>query len=282
MASRKTLERLKAELLVGRSPHTVNSYLRALVAALNWAAELEWLPKRTRRQVVKADDPDKGRPITLEEFERMLDVTDSLCSHDPESWRHLLRGLWESGLQIGEALNLSWDIPGTIQPILDRAGGLSIPGSQQKNRKTEEIPITPAFRMALDSVPVSKRSGWVFNLARRDGKSGRPSDSQVERVISRIGEAARVRVNSKGKFATAHDLRRSFAQRLADAGLHPRDLMRVMRHSALETTERYYLRENRTSMSDRIADKLGMCDRSQVEVRKGVRRRTESSQVVTR
>ena len=124
------------------------------------------------------------------------------------------------------------------------------------------------FRAMLETTPEKLRRGLVFNPARRDRKAGRPSDDQVERVIDEIGEAARVKVNSKGKFATAHDLRRSFAQRLADAGLHSRDLMRVMRHRKLETTEWYYLRENRANMADRIAAKLAMCDRSQVEGQK--------------
>ena len=43
------------------------------------------------------------------------------------------------------------------------------------------------------------------------------------------------------KPASAHDLRRSFGQRLADAGVLPRDLQAIMRHKHFSTTEKYYL-----------------------------------------
>ena len=39
---------------------------------------------------------------TGEEFDRMLKVVDKVCPTNPESWRRLLRGLWESGLRSGD------------------------------------------------------------------------------------------------------------------------------------------------------------------------------------
>ena len=93
---RATMERLKSELSVSRSAYTVNSSCH-VGGRVNWAADLEWLPKRIRFTATSCDDPDKGRPITLEEFERMLAAVEKVCRRDPESWRFLLRGLWESG-----------------------------------------------------------------------------------------------------------------------------------------------------------------------------------------
>ena len=76
--------------------------------------------------------------------------------------------------------------------------------------------------------------------------------------MSKIGKAAGVIVNkAEGKFASAHDLRRTFGQELADAGLPPRDLQAIMRHANLATTEKYYLRHRAVEQAERIAMYLG-------------------------
>ena len=271
MASPNALERLKAELLIGtegrrgktkqrkqrRSPHTVNSYLACLVSALNWAHKQGYLEKRTPKQEVAAVDPEKGRPLTDEEFDAYLDSVNELFK-DPKAaneWKYFLRGLRASGLRIGEAMNLSWDIPGTITPVqLKRSIALRIPGKQQKNRRHEEIPATPDLVELLEKHP--SRKGWVFNPPKRRGV-GRPSTKTVKCIISELGQLSGIVVKEEtGKHASAHDLRRTFGQRLADAGVRPRDLQRIMRHSSLETTEAYYLRDDVDEMGSRFAEQL--------------------------
>ena len=52
----------------------------------------------------------KGRPITGEEFDRMLaKVPEVVGDAAAESWRHYLRGLWWSGLRLAESLELFWE-----------------------------------------------------------------------------------------------------------------------------------------------------------------------------
>ncbi|QEG35485.1 hypothetical protein [Bythopirellula goksoeyrii] len=47
----------------------------------------------------------RGRPITGEEFDRMIEVTPKVVGNvAAESWRLLLRRLWTSGLRISEAI----------------------------------------------------------------------------------------------------------------------------------------------------------------------------------
>ena len=71
-----------------------------------------------------------------------------------------------------------------------------------------------------------------------------------------IGRAAGVKVATKTtvdpktggrvevvKFASTHDLRRSFGERWASR-LMPTDLMALMRHESIETTLRYYVGRN--------------------------------------
>ena len=52
----------------------------------------------------------RGRPITAEEFERMIEATPKVVDNAAaESWRFYLRGLWASGLRLSESLTLRWD-----------------------------------------------------------------------------------------------------------------------------------------------------------------------------
>ena len=265
MADPANLERLKAELLAGagngnkrtgeRSAHTVNGYLRILVAALNWAYKQRWLPEPTHKQVVPADEPDRGRPLCLEEFERMIAVTTVVCDEHADEWCYLLYGLWDSGLRLAEAMSLSFDLPDTIQVVRERRGTvLKIPGRRQKNRKHQIVPTTAAFVTLVDHHPT--QSGYVFDPPKLNGRTGRMTVKQVSRVITSIGEKANVIVNDEGKAASAHDLRRSFGQRLADAGVAPRDLQKIMRHRTLATTEQYYLRDDAIDIASRVDAKL--------------------------
>jgi hypothetical protein len=70
----------------------------------------------------------------------------------------------------------------------------------------------------------------------------------VSKTVSDIGKAAGVKVythprTGKVKYASAHDLRRTFGERWASR-LMPVQLMELMRHKNIETTLRYYVGAN--------------------------------------
>ena len=86
---------------------------------------------------------------------------------------------------------------------------------------------------------------------------GRLGEQQVGKIVSRIGEKAGVIVNPKtGKFASAHDLRRSFGDRWSEA-LMPADLMVLMRHETIDTTMRYYVRRQAKSTAAKLWEAAG-------------------------
>jgi len=72
----------------------------------------------------------------------------------------------------------------------------------------------------------------------------------VGQIVSELGVKAGVKVNTdqggKVKFASAHDLRRSFGERWA-ARVMPQVLMELMRHESINTTMRYYVGRNAQS-----------------------------------
>lgn len=266
VADPNALQQLQAQFLAGgqsrrkkpRSTHTVRGYMNCVLASLNWAHLQGWLANAPKVRKIKTPKQKvmKGRPITAEEFQRMLNATAGVVSEAvADSWKLLLRGLWESALRLDEVMHVSWDKPGTIRPVWkpNHHPVLDIPAAMQKNDTEECIPLLPWFESVLLGIPAEARTGWVFEPQSLQLKKGRkvrhrrPEAEWVGKVIGRIGKSAGVivepadeRTGRPIKYATAHDLRRSCGERLREAGVPPLVICRVMRHSSWETTRKHY------------------------------------------
>lgn len=243
---------------------SIKDYLAHLRASLNWAKSVNLLnvvpvfPKLKRARLEKAM---KGRPITGEEFDRMLDAVPKVikmkgCSEDDkanvvESWKFLLRGLWLSGLRLGESLDLYWDRDDRLS--VDLSGKypmLRIRAEAEKGHRDRLLPIVPEFAEFLLSVPKSERFGPVFNPLSGWGPRNKMTPMTVSKKIAKIGRKACVKVSDE-KFASAHDLRRSFGERWSQL-IMPQQLMQLMRHENMETTLRYYVGRNAETAAEAI------------------------------
>lgn len=153
-------------------------------------------------------------------------------------------------------MNVSWDSTNAIRPIWEkgRHSILYIPARLQKNDTEESIPLLPWFETILQEVPEEHRLGWVFNPGPvkhsrgRKPSAVRPQSEWVDKIISRIGKRAGIIVHHgdesikrDAKYASAHDLRRSCAQRLIDAEVPPVLVQGIMRHASFETTKKHYV-----------------------------------------
>lgn len=239
----------------GMKATTISTHLRHLRAAFSWAVTLGLLagvpdihmPPRARGQTLM-----RGRPITEAEFERMLAMAAEVRPRDSAVWQHYLQGLWLSGLRLEESTVLSWDHESPFAVDLSgRHPRFRVYAEAEKGRRDRLLPMTPDFAEYLLETPEDLRTGHVFKLCglhiRRQMTSAR-----VGRIVSDIGRRAGVLVNSAdGKYATAHDLRRSFGTRWARRVL-PATLRQLMRHSSIETTMRYYVDID----ADDVADEL--------------------------
>ena len=255
-------KRLREEKKLAES--TIHGMLAHLMAALSWGKGVDLLrevPVVTMPKRAKGGKLMKGRPITLEEFERLLSkVPEVICNikPDPEAtnppaepnaadletiqrWKWNLRGLWFSGLRLGEAVDLSWDESGHI--TMDLTGTfpmLVIPGDKQKSGEDQILPIAPEFGEMLLSVPADQRTGRVFKFGRRNANSN-PKLLAVSRLVSELGTKAAVLVNRKPvKYASAHDFRRSFGERWSTRVM-PATLQQMMRHADISTTMKFYV-----------------------------------------
>ena len=210
----------------GVAETTIKGYLAHLKAALNWAVSQRLIVvcpnfPRIKRAKGCSGTHMKGRPITPEEFERMLSATAGVVGDSrADEWKFYLEGLRLSGMRLEESLNLWWDQQGMIQPLFPKNGQplFLMPGELEKSHTDRLLSMAPEFALLLKAVPENCRIGPVFSCRGKRGR--RLGGNQVSKIISKIGKAAGVKVHvhpisKKEKFASAHDLRRMFGERWA-------------------------------------------------------------------
>ncbi len=243
----------------GLSQTTIKTHLTHIMAALRWAVKIGWLAKApaVTMPARAKGTAMKGRPIAGEEFDRMLAAVPKVVGDEAApSWQHYLRGLWLSGLRLAESLQLCWDRDDRL--CVDMQPGehpmLKIPAELEKGNQDRLLPMAPEFAEFLQQTPVDQRTGFVFNPKANRVHGPRLGVYRVCELLSAIGEKAGIKVKAdaatgKVKFASAHDLRRSFGLRWASRVM-PQVLMELMRHQDIETTLKYYVGRNAQNTAD--------------------------------
>lgn len=245
---------------------TIAGYVREIRRTLTWAASIwpSFTSPTIRKMRTKTGKRMKGRPITREEFERMLGAVETVVpSEYVLGWRHYLEGLWYSGLRLGESLRLAWEDRGelSIEDLDSSDPRLLVRGEAEKGDRDRWIRLWPhpsdgtpppnsGFIAFLQETPLFQRRGLVF---RPELSQGRVAASTAGKTVAAIGEAAGVVVDRRRKpnpetgelqesvsFASAQDLRRSFGTRWALCVSIWR-LMEMMRHETIRTTEQFYV-----------------------------------------
>jgi integrase len=200
------------------APATVNRELALMKHAFNMARrEWEWVKENPVSMVsMEREPPPRDRWLTREEEAKLL----ACCP----GWLHrMIIFSVETGLRRGELVNLKWsDVQMQVRVIV-------VFGSKTKERR---------------SVPLSQRAFQVLQVLRRLEETG-------EFVFVHSATDMRVNVNTlRTAFDSAlkrvrindfhwHDLRHTFASRLAQAGVDPYTIQRLMGHKSFVTTQRY-------------------------------------------
>ncbi len=239
----------------GSREMTVRKHLSNLRAIMNWAKSQGYV-KQVPQFTMPKSTGMKGRPITLEEFERLVKaipdaLPGSVSEQDAPKYQFLLRGLWYSGLRISEALALSWDAcAGVRVDLTGRRPMIDFSGEHQKNGKDQLIPITPDFYELLMTIPEADRVGPVFGI--------NCTSLHVSKRVAAAGKAAGIITKQSGDrtvYASAHDLRRAFGNRWARR-IPAHDLQLLMRHSDIQTTLKFYVGQRSDDAGDAIWNAL--------------------------
>lgn len=253
ITSKKLVEfavRLRAE---GKSEATIQAYRDHLMSSLTWADQMGYIKERPKPpRLSRVPSGTRGRALSQEEFERMVGVLPQVVGDQHSArWEWNLRALWLSGLRLGETFHVYWQqtMEGHFIFDLDTPRPkLSICASHEKAFMDRVIPITPDFADFLREVPETDRHGRLFLWPLSRGLS--ESVKTVGKRISETGKLANV-ATSRNKYASAHDLRRSYGTRWSFK-VQPFVLRTLMRHSSITTTEKYYVSQD----SDRVGDAL--------------------------
>lgn len=225
---------------------TAASYVKHVRAAINWAHR-EGLSRQSASVNAGSTSKMRGRPLTTEEFERMLRAVPKVVGRErAPTWRRVMLAMWTIGIRRGEILSLSWDDDTLIQirGIERQSPQVFFPAHCHKARRDMLLPLLPDAVEWLRKGAKSQRKGLVFAELRGKRKRVRTADG-VGRIVSAIGEKAKVITGRDPEglpqYATAHDLRRSLGNRLAALpGVSTAAITMLMRHKSYETTLAHY------------------------------------------
>jgi integrase len=205
------------------SAKTINDYVTLTSRVLTMAVDRGWLASNPLLRVTALRLPDPfstWRAIPE-------DVLASILQDIPTDWvRDAVTVLAYTGMRRGELMGLNWDDIGTdtirIKPEQATGRTLKAAGS------TRVIPLPSQVRAILD---YHRDSGHAVPVGTARGK----------RITRTALSNAWIRyMHSRGLTYRLHDLRHTYACRLASAGVNPAAAQRVLGHTKIEITLRYY------------------------------------------
>ena len=203
-----------AEFVSGRQvgPATLNRDRSALLAFLSWAKEIEhqipdWRPKKLK------EEPKQSEILTTSQIATLK------IACRPDRWPFFWT-LLKSGARQGEILNLiGSDVLADDWSLAIR----SKPGSKGKG-KTRYVPIPPELGRCLQTLAVVSGSGRLFPYGRT--------------TIREWWAEVCLKAGIKG--VTLHGIRATYITMALDNGVSPVDVQKLVGHSSLEMTMRYY------------------------------------------
>lgn len=212
----RMLSRHAAQLRVaGKSVATIHSHLAYLKTALNWAARQGLIARAPAVDMPKLPTKIHIRTITLEDLERIMAVA-------PARWTPFLWTAWHTGMRRNELTVLDWD-EDSGKPWVDlQRKKIWLPAAFTKSDADQWLPMHPDLVKLL--LPLRRVDGRVFAVPN--------SLNEVSRYFVMYAKKAGVKCK-------LHDIRRSFGTRYAPH-VPAHVLQRLMRHSDIKTTMRYY------------------------------------------
>jgi integrase len=206
---------------------TIKVRMQFLRTALRWAAVQKFIPAVPQFPAVKVPRK-RPQPVPTESFEKLL-----AKSPDQHTRAFLLCG-WLAGMRMAEALALEWEETDKAPWVDFGRQRVHFPAAFVKAVEDQWVPLDPALREALESLPRQGRS--VFGSA-----GGRPLTRQaLNRRIARLARRAGVKLNMRS-------LRRGFGCRYAGK-VSAQVLQRLMRHSSITITMTYYANVDEAAM----------------------------------
>jgi integrase len=191
-----------------RGPAPALAARRAISALFAWAMQEGWIesnPVIGTRQPPAA--PSRDRVLTNAELVAIW------RNAGDDDYGRIVRLLVLLGCRRQEIGGMKWD------EFDSKAAVWTLPATRSKNRRSHVVPLPPVALGLIAAVP---RNGREFIFGERSG-AGFATWSQHKRALDQ-------RLGDKAAAWTLHDLRRTFATRLADLGVEPHIIEAALNH----------------------------------------------------
>ena len=233
----------QARKKTGNSPATINKSLRTLQSILERAVKRNYLkvnPFTGNRRALWLKEPEPTpRIVPFEAFQRLLGA----CTDD--KWCAVLTIAYYGGLRRGEILALEWsdiDFDSGLIRVCNKAD------HKTKSRKFRQVPMSSQVIEALRRLePGRFKNRRVFCCDRWQNAADNCSWN-YEAIAKAAGLA-----DDKGRpFYTLHDLRRTCATEMQRQGVPIKTVQKILGHSKMDTTARYYTGVDQDDMREAI------------------------------
>jgi site-specific recombinase XerD len=207
----------------GKKPKgkTINNELAVIRAMLSFAVDSDYIEKNpaSKIKMQKTNDSKKGRVITEDEVALLLDGCKKL--KDGPWFREILLVFLNTGMRLGELLNLTWDdiAPEGLIRIQEKPNWS--PKSYERN-----IPINPITRSILKRLREHQKGKYVFTWR----------GSQIENNKLRKKLITLSRKVGLPHITRIHDLRHTFASNLLMKGVDIPTVQALLGHRSWNTT----------------------------------------------
>lgn len=247
--------------LKGYTVQTINRRMNSVKAFLNWCAARKWcdadLAKSLRHLRGKTRE---ARPVSDEVFRKLLSAA------GPELRTQMLIAR-ATGLRRGEIAALEWSCI-RLDSCTIQVGGTK--DFATKSRKVRIVPFPEALKAEFESrlLHQSPRSKWLFPNSVGD------ASILPERITRAFGRAKR---RAQVDDVVFHDLRATYATRVAELGAGDAVTAALLGHSSPAMARKYsrgvhssvgkaLVEESWDKLSEKLGQKLGRVDDSNVSV----------------
>jgi integrase len=213
----KTLSRRKRPL----SPGSINRELATMRRLLRLAQEWKVIQRVPRMRLLRGE---RTRDFVLNPMQEQ-----AYLAIAPKPLHDIAVLLLDTGLRLGEALNLDWQQV-KLEPAQNaKFGYVTVLSGKAKSRKSRNVPLSErAVAMLRNWGP--EQGGFVFHRA-----SGKPLDeSKIDKEHSRLRRLLKLPEDF-----VLHSLRHTFGTRLGESGADAFTIMRLMGHSTVTVSQRY-------------------------------------------
>lgn len=218
-----------------KAPKTLNDYLFSCVNFLRWMVKLGRLAANPLADIEKADI--KGTEVR---FRRALTVDECcrlLAAVSPVHCIIYSLALY-CGLRRSEIQGLRW-----VDVTLGEHDSICVPASLAKNRKTECLPVHPAFAVKLKE----------HRAAHPDAVAVVGKVPRMDVVRQDWAAAGIPYVDAAGRVADFHSLRKTFVTQLQAHGVSTRSTQAMARHSDPMLTAKTYMSEYMLPLFDDVS-----------------------------